>query len=101
MESESTLLAESFCSAKPDPIESLLKEDIICESSVNVLELPSSGAGVAAKAVKSGEVQHKELRGGMICRWDDHLLPQDHISQKRGSMSSMQPIKARLFATCV
>jgi hypothetical protein len=97
VESESTLLAESFCRVKPGPIENLLGKGVICEGSVSVLELFGSGAGVAAKAVKSGEVQYKELRGGMICRWDDHLLPQDHISQKRGGMSSKRP-KARLWA---
>ena len=61
MESESKLLAEPVCRVMPDSIENLLGKGMICDGSVRVRELFSSGMEVAARAVKSGKVQYKNV----------------------------------------
>ena len=97
MESESKLLAEPDDSTQPGPIASLLEGEDAEESSVKVCELQRSGAEVATKTVKSGRVKYKGLRGWVKCRGDDHLLSQDHILQKRRSVSSKLS-KLRMWA---
>ena len=97
MESESKLLAEPVCGVMPDSIENLLGKGMICEGSVRVRELFSSGTEVTARTVKSGKVQYKNVKGGMIC----NLSLQDHISHKHGGMSSTRWLWALLYVMLV